>query len=428
MSIRPNTTCDIYREGNAPPASPDVPAVPCCFISCFDIGRERGEKEGQQYRFTAKMLVPLGTDVRDDFNAWTGTASTRDAVYVPNRTGTGYKVAFVERVNRGLAGDALCVYLDRLAVTWPYPGPAVFAVNPGNGSPSGGTSVTVTGRGFSGATAVRFGATAASSFIVSSDTQLSAVSPAESAGTVDVTVTTPLGTSTVSSNDQFAYLTPYYLQFNGSNFVQASDAGLPAGIAPFTMALWSNATSNNTVGVSYGTYGTDDESASLLITNEGGGGGGSPSWTFSQFGQSVYSTTPVGGAWQCVVLTFDGTHYNLYVNGSTGQAATGTLAQNTVLGGGLFIGKCSTGSYLTGNIDDVRICNQCWTPAQIARYYNAGHGTALSVGGEVSWYQFNEGTGLTAYDSSSGGNNGTLESEPGSGSPVPEWLSGGAPF
>src|SRR5579864_1589 len=49
--------------------------------------------------------------------------------------------------------------------------PTVTNVNPNTGPPAGGTSVTITGTNFSGATAVRFGSNAASSFIVNSPTQ-----------------------------------------------------------------------------------------------------------------------------------------------------------------------------------------------------------------------------------------------------------------
>ena len=51
-------------------------------------------------------------------------------------------------------------------------------------------SVTITGTGFTGATAVDFGTTAATSVTVVSDTSITADSPAGT-GTVDVTVTTP---------------------------------------------------------------------------------------------------------------------------------------------------------------------------------------------------------------------------------------------
>ncbi|WP_371502064.1 IPT/TIG domain-containing protein [Kitasatospora sp. NBC_00374] len=72
--------------------------------------------------------------------------------------------------------------------------PTLGVVSPNQGASAGGTSVTLTGSGFTGATAVKFGATAATSFTVSADTVISAVSPAGS-GTVQVTVTTPGGTS-----------------------------------------------------------------------------------------------------------------------------------------------------------------------------------------------------------------------------------------
>jgi IPT/TIG domain len=64
--------------------------------------------------------------------------------------------------------------------------------------------VTITGSNFSGATAVRFGSTAATSVMVNSFTQITATSPAGS-GTVDVTVTAPGGTSPASSADKFSF-------------------------------------------------------------------------------------------------------------------------------------------------------------------------------------------------------------------------------
>ena len=65
--------------------------------------------------------------------------------------------------------------------------------------------MTITGTGFSSATAVTFGATAASGFTVNSATQITATAPAGS-GTVDVRVTTAGGTSATSAADQFTYV------------------------------------------------------------------------------------------------------------------------------------------------------------------------------------------------------------------------------
>src|SRR5262245_15280244 len=83
--------------------------------------------------------------------------------------------------------------------------PTVANVNPNTGPTSGGTSVTITGTNFSGATVVRFGNNAAGSFTVNSATQITATSPA-GVGTVDVTVTTEGGTSATSTADQFTYV------------------------------------------------------------------------------------------------------------------------------------------------------------------------------------------------------------------------------
>jgi IPT/TIG domain len=76
-----------------------------------------------------------------------------------------------------------------------YATPSVSSVSPSTGPIAGGTSVTITGTGLCGATGVDFGATPAASFTVNqSCTQINATSPSGN-GTVDVTVTTPGGTS-----------------------------------------------------------------------------------------------------------------------------------------------------------------------------------------------------------------------------------------
>ncbi len=83
----------------------------------------------------------------------------------------------------------------------------VTSVTPTSGSTAGGTSVTITGTNFTGATAVRFGTTSATTFTVGSDTSITATSPAGTAGTVNVTVTTPSATSATSAGDLFTYAT-----------------------------------------------------------------------------------------------------------------------------------------------------------------------------------------------------------------------------
>jgi len=84
--------------------------------------------------------------------------------------------------------------------------PDVTGISPNVGPIAGGTSITITGTGFTGASGVSFDSTAAASFSVVSDTSITATSPVVSAaGVVDVTVTNSAGTSEVSSSDLFTY-------------------------------------------------------------------------------------------------------------------------------------------------------------------------------------------------------------------------------
>jgi hypothetical protein len=71
-----------------------------------------------------------------------------------------------------------------------------------------GDTVVITGTRFTGATAVNFGGTAATSFTVDSDTQITATAPGGHNGAVDVTVTTPEGTSVTTATDQFTFPDP----------------------------------------------------------------------------------------------------------------------------------------------------------------------------------------------------------------------------
>jgi hypothetical protein len=84
--------------------------------------------------------------------------------------------------------------------------PTVTNVEPRSGPAAGGTHVTITGTNLAGATSVKFGSNNATSITINSASSITAVSPRmKKSGTVDVTVTTPAGTSPTSSADQFTF-------------------------------------------------------------------------------------------------------------------------------------------------------------------------------------------------------------------------------
>jgi 6-phosphogluconolactonase (cycloisomerase 2 family) len=73
--------------------------------------------------------------------------------------------------------------------------PASTALDPPSGPVGGGQTLTITGEHLAGATHVRIDGVEASDLTSVSNTRVTAVTPAHAVGTVDVTVTTPGGTS-----------------------------------------------------------------------------------------------------------------------------------------------------------------------------------------------------------------------------------------
>jgi hypothetical protein len=87
------------------------------------------------------------------------------------------------------------------------PAPTIASLSTTSGPTGGGTSVVISGADLEGASAVGFGGTAASSFTVDSESQVTAVTPADAtAGVVPVSVTTIAGKAT--STQSFTYVAP----------------------------------------------------------------------------------------------------------------------------------------------------------------------------------------------------------------------------
>lgn len=112
-------------------------------------------------------------------------------------------------VNPTGTSNCPCAYGGATAsATFTYiPLPVVTKLTRNGGAVIGGDSVVITGTGFTGATEVSFGTTDARSFTVDSDTQITAVSPANT-GNVYVKVTTPGGASTTGAGNLFYYGAP----------------------------------------------------------------------------------------------------------------------------------------------------------------------------------------------------------------------------
>ncbi|MEV6326077.1 IPT/TIG domain-containing protein, partial [Nocardia sp. NPDC051787] len=161
----------LYSYGGAPVLLAVVP----------DLGPEAGGNTVvlQGENFTGTLGVDFGATAATSF---TVDFDTQITAVVPAGTGTA-QVAVTNQF--GVSNEVPYTYLGV---------PALTSVDPDQGPTSGGNTVTLTGTGFTGASVVDFGGTAAISFTVVSGTEISAVAPAGT-GAVAVTITTPGGTS-----------------------------------------------------------------------------------------------------------------------------------------------------------------------------------------------------------------------------------------
>ncbi|MDD1953634.1 IPT/TIG domain-containing protein [Pseudomonas sp. 8209] len=84
--------------------------------------------------------------------------------------------------------------------------PTLNTVTPNSGPIGGGTSVTLTGTGLTGASSVTFGGVSATGWTINSPTQITATIPAGNAGVVNVSVTTAAGSASLTN--AFTYIAP----------------------------------------------------------------------------------------------------------------------------------------------------------------------------------------------------------------------------
>src|SRR5262249_45674172 len=113
---------------------------------------------------------------------------------------SGFDFANVWAINPGINGGY--PYLRNIVLVVPT-APTVAAIAATRGA--AGISVQIMGTNFTGATAVKFG-NANALFTVNSATLITATSPAETPGVVDVTVTVAGVTSATGTSDQFTYV------------------------------------------------------------------------------------------------------------------------------------------------------------------------------------------------------------------------------
>jgi streptogramin lyase len=136
--------------------------------------------------------------------------------------------------------------------------PQVTGVNPNSGTVDGGTSVTVTGTGFTGTTNVTFGGTAATGVTVVDPDTITATTPAHAAGLVNVAVTNSVGTGTGTG----AYT---YSLGSTTTLGSSSNPSVFGQSVTFTATVTAGATGTVTFKEGPTTLGTDTLSGGTAI-------------------------------------------------------------------------------------------------------------------------------------------------------------------
>jgi hypothetical protein len=232
-------------------------------------------------------------------------SDTQLTIVSPSQDAVGQAKADVRVIT--LAGESAVTPADVFTYV---PPPQVTGISPKAGPLGGGTTVTATGSGFTGGTAVNFGAVAGTAVAVVSDTQLTVVSPPVGpAGqtVVDVTVVTPVGgTSATSAADQFTYVQPptvsaikppfgpvaggTQVSVIGSGFLTATEVNFGSGAAE------KFATNGDQLIIAVSPAGKSGTVVDIAVTNPGGTSAAVAADKFTYLGQpSVGLVVPGSG-------------------------------------------------------------------------------------------------------------------------------------
>jgi len=217
----------------------------------------------------------------------------------------------------------------------------------------------------------------------------------------------------------------FALNFDGSDDVVETSDGVTSylnGVSQMSFSLWFNLDaavinkafiSDRPVGNNNATNGHfnmftktvsgDNYSARLYLTHPD-----------SVEASIQISGTPfTAGQWHNLVMTFNAGTVKFYVDGSA--VSSGIYRANngipTTLGStgkALTIGKSVGTLFWDGKIDEPAIYLTELTSDQVTTIYNQGVPGDISSLNPVAWYRFEEGSGTTAIDAGSGGNDATI--------------------
>lgn len=265
--------------------------------------------------------------------------------------------------------------------------PTFGSIVPASGPIAGGTAVVITGLEFTNATSVTFDSTAATSFTVNSDTQITASTPAHAAGAVNVIVTTSNGTATGSS--VFTYIAPptissitpttavnngwQTIDIVGTGFSGSAVTLTQSGQSTVTGATTATSDTATTLSRNFNLNGIAAGTWNLVILNTDGGTVTGSFTVNSATASTVTAISPTSGTVNTTVsTTITGTGFvptsakiRLYRSGNYIGGSVNSGGTTTQLTGTFDLNQATPGTYdvcvLPDGIETSKICSPTFT-------------------------------------------------------------------
>ena len=221
---------------------------------------------GETLTYSDGGTLPPGLAIGSHSGSITGT---------PTTAGT-YAVTITATDTGGFTGHASFTW----TITGPANGPTVLTLSHTSGPGAGGQRVRITGTNLRGATEVLFGSTPGiRPHWNRKGTKLVVKTPSEAAGTIDVRVVTPNGTSSITPADRYTFVGPSVtgvspnsgpaagggkmIKISGTGFEGATQVRFGGATATFTV---NGKGTVITASVPAGTPGT----VNIVVTTPGG--------------------------------------------------------------------------------------------------------------------------------------------------------------
>ena len=209
--------------------------------------------------------------------------------------------------------------------------------------------------------------------------------------------------------------TDYELEFNSAtqDYVQMSNASsVIANKIAFSMSAWVYPQANPSAhsGIMGFRNNTDADFYLLQLQNSNNVEArfrGSSGVNYDIVGSNLLDFNQ----WQHIAFTYDGSYIRLYKDGVLvdSSAATGIIGQNTLP---LQLGKLdwgTTGFYMTGRLDEIRLWDVALSQTEINNWMCIPLDlTHPNYNNLMGYWRLNDGQGTIAYDQTANGNNGTL--------------------